>query len=214
MTIRALVIVSALVLPTLAIADDQNKTPPADKAPPADKTNEKTTNTASDKTPGKSDKNAKLSEGDTKIVAHLHHVNQMEIDMGKLAEKNGTPTVKSYAMTLVSDHQSNDKDLTAFAKKHRVAMIPADKPEAEADRQDAKDMTTKVAHLKALKGAEFDKAYVDNEVTYHQTVLDAVDKTLIPSANNADLKALLVKVRPAFVAHLEHARHLQASLAK
>src|SRR5262245_33402966 len=108
MTIRALAIVSALALPTLAIADDQSKNPPTDK------TNEKTTNTATDKTPGKNEKTAKLSDGDTKIVAHLHHVNKMEIDMGKLAEKNGTPTVKSYAMTLVTDHQSNDKDLTAL----------------------------------------------------------------------------------------------------
>jgi putative membrane protein len=45
-------------------------------------------------------------------------------------------------------------------------------------------------------------------------VLDAVDKTLIPSATNAELKALLVKVRPAFVAHLEHAKQVQASLGK
>ena len=44
--------------------------------------------------------------------------------------------------------------------------------------------------------------------------VDAVDKTLIPGAKNAELKALLVKVRPAFVAHLEHARHLQMTLGK
>ena len=43
-------------------------------------------------------------------------------------------------------------------------------------------------------------------------MLDAVDKVLIPSASNADFKALLVKVRPAFVAHLEHAKHVQASM--
>jgi putative membrane protein len=55
---------------------------------------------------------------------------------------------------------------------------------------------------------------VDNEVTYHQTVLDALDKTLIPNAKNEELKALLVKVRPAFVAHLEHAKQIQASLKK
>ncbi|HZJ63411.1 MAG TPA: DUF4142 domain-containing protein [Kofleriaceae bacterium] len=208
MTIRALVIVSALVLPTLAIADDQNKTPPADKAPPADKTNEKTTNTASDKTPGKSDKNAKLSEGDTKIVAHLHHVNQMEIDMGKLAEKNGTPTVKSYAMTLVSDHQSNDKDLTAFAKKHRVAMIPADKPEAEADRQDAKDMTTKVAHLKALKGAEFDKEFLNMMIAGHDKELAKID-TSIGSASDPDLQTMLKAVKPVLQRHSDQAHDLQ-----
>ena len=65
-----------------------------------------------------------------------------------------------------------------------------------------------------LKGAAFDKAYIDNEVAYHQAVLDALDKTLIPSAKNEELKALLVKVRPAFVAHLEHAKKIQSSLGK
>jgi putative membrane protein len=63
-------------------------------------------------------------------------------------------------------------------------------------------------------GAAFDKAYIDNEVTYHQAVIDAIDKTLIPSAHNAELKALLVKVRPAFVAHMEHTKMIQSSLAK
>jgi len=51
-------------------------------------------------------------------------------------------------------------------------------------------------------------------VDYHQAVLDAIDKTLIPSAQNADLKELIVKVRPAIAAHLDHAKHLQASLGK
>jgi putative membrane protein len=71
-----------------------------------------------------------------------------------------------------------------------------------------------IANLKTLSGAAFDKAYVDQEVTYHQAVLDAIDKTLIPGATNAELKALLVKVRPAIAAHLEHAKHLQSSLGK
>jgi putative membrane protein len=48
----------------------------------------------------------------------------------------------------------------------------------------------------------FDKAYIDHEVEYHQQVIDAIDKTLIPSAKNEELKALLVKERPAFEAHL------------
>jgi putative membrane protein len=34
------------------------------------------------------------------------------------------------------------------------------------------------------------------------------------STATADLKALLVKVRPAFVAHLEHAKQVQASLGE
>ncbi len=71
-----------------------------------------------------------------------------------------------------------------------------------------------LARLKTLQGTAFDKAYVDHEVAYHQQVLDALDQTLIPGATNAELKALLVKVRPAFAAHLEHAKHLQTSVAK
>ena len=64
--------------------------------------------------------------------------------------------------------------------------------------------------LRALSGAAFDRAYVDREVAYHQQVIDALDKILIPGAQNAELEALLVKVRPAFVAHLSHAKQLQA----
>jgi putative membrane protein len=41
-----------------------------------------------------------------------------------------------------------------------------------------------------------------------------LDKTLIPGATNAELKSLLESARPAFQAHLEHAEHVQASLAK
>ena len=47
-----------------------------------------------------------------------------------------------------------------------------------------------------------------------QSVIDALDKTLIPGATNDELKALLIKVRPAFVAHLEHAKYLQSSTGK
>jgi putative membrane protein len=45
-------------------------------------------------------------------------------------------------------------------------------------------------------------------------VLDAIDKVLIPDAQNKELKDLITKVRPAIATHLEHARHIQTSLAK
>jgi putative membrane protein len=91
----------------------------------------------------------------------------------------------------------------------KLHVTPEDNATSQSLR---KGGATSLARIGKLSGHDFDKAYVDNEVSYHQTVIDALDKTLIPSASNADLKALLVKVRPAFVAHLEHARHLQAEL--
>ena len=63
-----------------------------------------------------------------------------------------------------------------------------------------------------LSGAAFNRSYIDEEIELHEKVIDVVDKKLIPNAKNEELKALLVKVRPAFVAHLEHAKHVQSTL--
>ena len=63
-----------------------------------------------------------------------------------------------------------------------------------------------------MTGAAFDKAYIDNEVTYHQAVLDALDQTLIPGAQNAELKTLLQTVRPNIAGHLERAKSIQTTL--
>jgi predicted outer membrane protein len=71
-----------------------------------------------------------------------------------------------------------------------------------------------VDKLKTLNGAAFDKAYIDHEVAYHEQVIEAMDKTLIPGAQNDELKALLVKVRPAFVSPLAHAKMLQSKMTK
>ena len=147
---------------------------------------------------------------DAQIAAIVVAANQVDIDAGKLAEsKAANKDVKAFAKRMVADHTGVNKSATALVTKLKV------KPEANP----TSDSLTKggqetLKRLTVLKGAAFDKTYVDNEVTYHQTVLDAIDKTLIPSAKNEELKALLVKVRPAFVDHLEHAKHLQASLGK
>jgi len=65
-----------------------------------------------------------------------------------------------------------------------------------------------------MHGAEFDKAYIDNEVTYHTSVIGALNTVLLPNAKNAELKALLESGKPIFESHLEHAKTLQNSLNK
>src|SRR5688572_10172895 len=110
---------------------------------------------------------------------------------------------------MVTDHTGVNKAATELVTKLHVT------PEPNATRDSLKKGgEDNVAALRKLSGAAFDRAYVEHEVAYHQAVLDAVDQTLIPGAKNAELKALLVKVRPAFVAHLEHAKELNASLGK
>jgi putative membrane protein len=147
---------------------------------------------------------------DAQIAAIVVTANQVDIDAGKLAQaKSSSQEVKAFGKQMVTDHTGVNKAATDLVTKLKV------KPEDNATAQSLKKGGQEnVAHLRTLKGADFDKAYVDHEVEYHQAVIDALDKTLIPSAQNGELKALLVKVRPAFVAHLDHAKHLQASLGK
>jgi putative membrane protein len=151
-----------------------------------------------------------LAQGvtDPQIAAIVVTANQVDIDAGKLARSMGSSgEVKKFADQMITDHAGVNKQAVALVTKLKVT------PEDNPTSQSIKDGGEKnVANLKTLKGAAFDKAYIDHEVAYHQQVLDAVDKTLIPSAKNEELKALLVKVRPAFVAHLEHAKHVQSSL--
>ncbi|MBB5402283.1 putative membrane protein [Paraburkholderia youngii] len=147
---------------------------------------------------------------DPQIAAIVVTANQVDIDAGKLAEtRTKSKDVKAFAQRMVTDHTGVNKAAANLVKKLNVT--PEDNPTSQNIKQGGDQ---NIAKLKTLSGASFDKAYIDHEVTYHENVIDALDKTLIPSAKNEELKALLVKVRPAFVAHLEHARHVQAELAK
>ena len=147
---------------------------------------------------------------DAQIAAIVVAANQVDIDAGKLVEsKSASKEVKDFAQRMVTDHTGVNKSATELVTKLKVK--PEENPTSTSLKKGGEDTRKR---LQGLKGAEFDKAYIDNEVTYHQTVLDAVDETLIPNAKNEELKALLVKVRPAFVAHLEHAKQIQSSLKK
>jgi len=147
---------------------------------------------------------------DPQIAKIVVTANQVDIDAGKLAAAKATHAdVKKFAQTMVTDHTGVNKQAVALVTKLKVT--PADNDTAKSLYDGG---VANVANLKTLKGKEFDKAYIDHEVAYHTAVIEAVDKTLIPGAQNEELKALLVKVRPAFVAHLEHAKMIQASLSK
>jgi putative membrane protein len=145
---------------------------------------------------------------DAQIASIVVTANQVDVDAGKLAASSTkNAEVRKFAQLMVRDH--TDVNRQAVGLVTRLKVTPQDN---ETSRSLAAGGEKNVAALKSLKGAAFDKSYVEHEVAYHQAVLDAVDQTLVPNAKNGELKALLVKVRPAFVAHLEHAKHLAASL--
>jgi putative membrane protein len=150
------------------------------------------------------------SVNDAQIASIVLTANQVDIDAGELATSRSTnDAVKAFAQLMVTDHTGVNKAATDLATKLKVT--PQDNPTSQNLKTDGEK---NVARLKTLEGLAFDRAYVAHEVAYHQQVIDALDRTLIPGATNGELKALLVKVRPAFVAHLEHAKRLQTSVGK
>jgi len=153
-------------------------------------------------------KSAAAPPTDPQIAMIAVTADNVDIDAGKLASSKTTnKEVKNFADLMVRDHTSVNDQATALVKKLNVT--PEESATSKSLKADGDKMKTK---LEGLSGAAFDKAYVDNEVTYHQSVLDAIDKTLIPNAKNAELKSLLESVRPVIASHLQHAKTLQSSV--
>jgi putative membrane protein len=141
---------------------------------------------------------------DAQIAAIVVTANQVDIDAGKLAAaRSASPDVQTLAERMVVDHTSVNQKATDLVTRLKVTPAPN---ETSASLQ--RDGDANLARLRPLDGGAFDRAYVTNEIRYHQAVIDAMDNSLIPSAHNPELKALLVQVRPAFVSHLEHAKHV------
>ena len=109
---------------------------------------------------------------DAQIASIVVTANQVDIDAGKLAESRAhAKDVKAFGKQMVTDHTGVNKQAVALVTKLKVK--PEDNPTSQSLKK-AGDENLKA--LKALKGAAFHKAYIDHEVTYHEQVLDAIDK--------------------------------------
>jgi putative membrane protein len=195
MKIKTIALIATLTLPLAAWADDEK--------PGAYDSTDKSADTT---------KGEKLGDKDLEVLAHVHHVNQMEIDLGKLAQKQGSQAVKAYGQMLARDHQSADKDLTAFAKKNSVT-IPMDRPKDESAQKDQKDMKDAMMHLKTLKGNDFDTAFLQMMVEGHEKELAKLDSA-IGGIENQGLATMLKDIKPMLQKHADQARDLQKNNAQ
>lgn len=144
---------------------------------------------------------------DANIAAIVVAANNADISYAEQAlAKTQDADVRSFATMVRSDHQSVNR--AAVALVTRLKVTPVDNQLSFDLRDDAE---TKRLRMRDLEGFAFDSAYAANEVSYHVTLLGAIDSALIPSARNSELKALLVEVRPAVEAHLGHAKQLAAT---
>ena len=138
---------------------------------------------------------------DATIVAIFDAANTWDIETGMLAEKKGTTKdVREFGAMLVHDHTMVRQQGRDLAKKLGVQSTPP------KDFAMAKDHEAAMKTLRAAKGAEFDRAFLQHEVAYHKAVIDAVTSTLLPATTNQELKDLQTKVAPAFQAHMTAAQ--------
>ena len=145
---------------------------------------------------------------DPTIVAIFDAANSWDIETSKIAvKKSHNASVRRFAKMMIHDHAAVRQMGRDLAHKLKVTPTPPGK-----DFELYKDHVAIMSTLRSTKGRAFDKAYIDHEVTYHQAVIDAVSKQLLPATQNAELKALEVKVAPNFQAHLAAAKDVQAKL--
>lgn len=145
---------------------------------------------------------------DAEIAAIVVAANGIDVRYGEIArERASDERVKQFAETMITDHTAVNQSAGELVA--RLGVTPQENDVSRSLEASAADTRTS---LMAKSGAEFDRAYIANEVSYHRAVLDALDNLLIPNATNAELKSTLEGVRPAFQAHLQHAESLQQAL--
>lgn len=146
---------------------------------------------------------------DAQISQIVLTADNLDIESAKLAKsRSKNKDIESFADLMVTDHTDSKNQVLELANKLKI------KP---ANHATARDMQKNASeHMRKLKEAkgEFDREFIAHEVEFHQTVLDEMDKVLIPSAKNEELKALLEKTRPVIAAHLQQAEAIQSKLIK
>jgi putative membrane protein len=142
-------------------------------------------------------------------IAHIAYTaGVIDITAAKQAlAKTSNKQVREFAEDMVRDHEAVNKQALDLVKKLNVT--PEDNDTSKSLSKNAAD---KLAELGKLKGADFDKAYVANEVAYHKAVDSALETLLIPSASNAELKSLLQTGLKIFQGHEKHAEHVAATV--
>jgi putative membrane protein len=141
---------------------------------------------------------------DAAIVGIFDAANGWDIETGSLASKNSTRAdIREFGDMLATVHKAVQQQGRDLAKKLGVTPTPV-----------AKDFPLAVAHqaamkkLSPLKGAAFDKAFLEHEIAYHAAVIDAVTTTFLPAIRNAELRKFVQDLAPAFVAHKAKAEEL------
>lgn len=145
---------------------------------------------------------------DREILQILQTANNGEIDQAKQAKKiSKSKPVKDFADMMVLEHKQVQKDLKKWSAKTKIKMAPS---KLNDDLKNTAQAS--MEKLKRVSGKEFDRDYVADQVAMHEGLLAQLDSTLIPNAQDKELKDLLNKIRTSVAMHLDKAKNLQTTI--
>jgi len=138
---------------------------------------------------------------DATVLAIFDQANEADILTGRLGAKYGSSEeVRALGRMVATDHVAVQQMGRDLARKLGIVPTPPDNDTSLSDA--AKTM----AILQAKRGADFDRAYLQHEVAFHQSVVDAVKATLLPAVKNGEIRNLLNSVLPGLERHLAATR--------
>ena len=158
-------------------------------------------------------------QGDNALVMKVHKINQMEIQLGQLAQRNSsTAKVKSYGQQLVRDHQAADQKITTLARSLGVTFPPEGmKADTSAQGQhgqmqghDAMQEHQQVQRLSTLRGTQFDAEFANFMAQGHDKAIKMLEQAQ-STVQNADLRAFITSTLPTLRTHLQVAQSLGGS---
>jgi putative membrane protein len=169
-----------------------------------------------------------LSEEDRQFVRKASMSSQMEVALGNLAEdKAESDQVKQFGEQLARDHEAANRELQSSlgggdattAQQPGAGTSTAARPggvaTAGGDREQAlmnDQMEQTRQRLERVRGAEFDRAYLDEIVKHHEKDIQEFERAA--RSDNAQVRAFAERTLPTLRQHLQQAQQLQASLQK
>ena len=145
------------------------------------------------------------------ILSKMHEVNQMEIAMGKMAERKGqSSAVRDYGKKMRQDHQASDKKVTSLAHQEGIQLVATTPMNAEERQQVQADQR---AHqeLTAAHGAEFDHQYMRAMNEGHATVARMLTHARA-NLHDGRAHALVAQTIPVVQHHQRMAENVMRSL--
>ena len=144
---------------------------------------------------------------DAAIFAIFDETNTADVWAGRIAvQKAHSEDVRELGKMVATDHEAVQQAWRNLAKK--LGIVPAP-PQNDAT---ANKLAKSVALLQSKSGTEFDKIYLQHEIAFHQSVIDAIKSTLLPAIQNEEFRALVNRALPGFEHHLAETRAVAKKL--